>query len=197
MRRIFFLIGCCTILLTACNRTNQQYDKAYFDFDSLINVQVVELLKFKSTIRKKSEINGKNDESSFVPDSTNLANELDVFRQLDLINRPLYRKSYEVIDGLKDTKSNLLIRSYTATSPSPVPYVKFYYQSSSRVIKRIESVFQEENALYDTKRKLILEFDDSSGSILLSSYQLQGAQKMILSDSVNFSVDVSFSSGIR
>jgi hypothetical protein len=195
MNRIFLVICSCSFIFSACDRTNQKYDKAYFDFDSLINGQVAGLLKAQSTISKKSMINGKKDDSSFVPDSLKLANELDVFRQLDLINKPLYRNAYEIKDGEKDTKSNLLIRSYTAKSPSPVPFVKFYYRSFPRELKKIESVFHEENALYDTRRNLLLEFDDSSGSLLLNSYQLSGTQKMILNDTVNFSVSVSFSSG--
>jgi hypothetical protein len=194
MSRFFFLICSCSFLLSACNRTSLQYDKAYFDFDSLINVQISSLQKAQPTISKKSVINGKEDDSSFTTDSLKLSNELDVFRQLDLINKPLYRNAYEIKDGEKDTKSNLLIRSYTAKSPSPVPIVKFYYRSSPRELKKIESVFHEENALYDTRRNLVLEFDDSSGSLLLSGYQLSGTQKMILNDTVNFSVKVSFSS---
>jgi hypothetical protein len=195
MNRVFLVICFCAFIFSACDRTNQKYDKAYFDFDSLINMQVAELVKIQSTIRKKSIINEKEDNSSFVPDSLKLANELDVFRQVDIINKPLYRNAYEIKDGEKDTKSNLLIRSYTAKVPSPVPFVRFYYQSSSRDIKKIESVFHEENTLYDTRRNLLLEFDDSSGSLLLKGYQLSGTQKMILNDTVNFSVSVSFSSG--
>jgi hypothetical protein len=190
MRGVFFLFAGCVFILTSCNRVNQQYDKAYFDFDSLINVQVKELIKSNVAISKISVINGKRDSSSFVPDSLRLANELDVFRQLDLINKPLYRSSYLVNEGEKDSRSNLLIRSYTARSASPVPYVKFYYQSSSHDIKKMESFFREENALYNTSRTLTLLFDDSSGSPLLSGYQLSGSQKMILSDTVNFSVSV-------
>ncbi len=190
----FLLICSCAFIFFSCNRANQKYDKAYFDFDSLINVQVAGLLKAQSIINKKSRINEKEDDSSFTPDSLNLANELDVFRQLDLINKPLFRNAYEIKDGEKDSKSNLLIRSYTAKAPSPVPFVKFYYRSSPHEIKKIESVFQEENTLYRTRRNLLLEFDDSSGPLLLKRYQLSGIQKMILNDTVNFSVSVSFSS---
>lgn len=194
MIRVFLLTCTCAFLFSACNRTNLKYDKAYFDFDSLINVQTDELLKAQSTLNKKAVINGKKDDATFVPDSLRLANELDIFRQLDLINKPLYRNTYTVKDGEKDTKSNLLIRSYTATIPSPVPFVKFYYKSSPRELKKIESVFYEENALFKTSRNLLLEFSDTSGSILLSGYQLSGMQKMILNDTVNFSVNVTFSS---
>ncbi len=195
MRKFYFLFSSFAFLLSSCDRVDQQYDKAYFDFDSLINVQVLELGKAKANFSKKSTIGSKNDNSSFVPDSLSLANELDIFRQLDLINKPLYRKSYNVKVGEKDTKSNLLIRSYTAKTPSPVPYVKLYYQSSPLDIRKIESSYHEKNALYNTSRKLTLLFDDSSGFGLLRGYQITGTQKMILSDTVYFSVEVSVSPG--
>jgi len=193
IRILLLLLG--GVFLFSCNRTNLKYDKPYTDFDSLINIQVQGLLNAKITINKKSVINGKRDSTSFVPDSLKLANELDIFRQIDLINKPLYLKAYEIKEGEKDTKSNLLIRSYTTKLPSPVPVIKFYFTPSGRVLKKIETVFHEENTLYSTKRNLVLEFDDSNGSRLLSGYHVSGVQKMILSDTVNFSVDVSFSSG--
>jgi hypothetical protein len=194
MIRILLLLFVGSVLLSSCNQTNQKYDKPYFDFDSLIDAQVHYLVNAQVSVYKKSIINGKKDSTSFIPDSLKLANELDVFRQIDLINKPLYRKAFEIKEGEKDTKSNLLIRSYTARESSPVPFIKFYYTSSNRALKKIETLFQEENSLYDTRRNLILKFDDSSGSVLLRSYHLSGTQKMILSDTVNFSVDVYFSS---
>jgi hypothetical protein len=194
MGRVFFLfVG--SAFLFACSQSNQQYDKAYFDFDSLINEQVTGLMNVDATLHKRATINGKTDSTSFFVDSLNLSNELDVFRQLDLINKPLYRNSYEIKDGEKDTRSNLLVRSYTAKAPSPVPFVKFYYQASTQEVKKIESVFHEANALYDTRRNLTLLFDDSRGSHLLSGFQLRGTQKMILSDSVSFLVSVTFAPG--
>jgi len=193
MSRVLLLFWGGAILLSSCNRANLKYDKTYLDFDSLIHVQVQDLLRGQVTITKISVINGKRDTSSFVPDSLKLANELDVFRQIDLINKPLYAKSYEISEGEKDTKSNLIIRSYTAKTPSPVPFVKFYFTPSNHELKKIETIFREENSLYDTRRNLIMEFDDSSGSLLFSGYHISGTQKMILSEPVNFSVDVSFS----
>jgi len=192
IRILLLLLG--GVFLFSCNRTNLKYDKPYTDFDSLINIQVQGLLYAKVTINKTSFINGNSDSTSFVPDSLKLANELDIFRQIDLINKPLYLRAYEIKEGEKDTKSNLLIRSYTTRLPSPVPFVKFYFTPSGRELKKIETVFHEENTLYSTKRNLILKFEDN-GSRLLSGYHVEGVQKMILSDTVSFSVDVSFSSG--
>ncbi len=180
------------ILLAACNKQNEKYDKAYFDFDSLVSAQVKVLAKAHSTLTKSVSLDGKVDQSTPATDSTLLAQELDVFRQLDLINKPLYRNTYEVTDQEKDTQSNLSIRKYKAKTPVPVAFVTFYYHNDFTQIKKIESVYQETNSLYATKRLLQLEFDDSTGTMMLSKFSMTGSQKMILSDSVQFTIEASF-----
>lgn len=189
--RFFYLI-IFIVLLTACNKENEKYDKAYFDFDSLVNAQVGVLAEVHATLVKSVSLDGKVDQSSHATDSTLLAQELDVFRQLDLINKPLYRNTYEITDGEKDTQSNLIVRRYKAKTPAPIAFVTFYYHNDFTQIKKIESVYQETNSLYATKRQLQLEFDDSTGIIMLSKYRMTGSQKMILSDSVKFTIEASF-----
>jgi hypothetical protein len=68
-----------------------------------------------------------------------------------------------------------------------VPFVQFYYQHDVTNLKRIEAEYQEQNALYYTKRRLSIQFD-GSGKNLIHHYSIEGAQKMILSDSVRFSI---------
>jgi hypothetical protein len=188
------------VIITACmscNKTNLKYDKPYFDFDSLINTQVALLVKESASLSKTVLLDGKRDLSTIKPDSAIIAHELDVFRQLDLINKPLYRNAYEISDGEKDSRSNLMVRTYKSKNPSPVPFVSFYYQNDFLHIKKIESYYVENNSLYSTKRKLQLEFDDTTGTLLLSRYELTGTQKMILSDSVKFLIEGSFTSTLR
>jgi hypothetical protein len=179
-------------ILQACTSSSEKYGKIYFDFDSLINRQVLELQKANVTLQKKAELNTKADSVSMVSDSLTLANELDIFRQLDVINKPVYRNMFEVSDREKDTRSNLWMRSYRAKKESVVPYVKFYYQSVPWHLKKIEAVYQEKNALFYSQRFLQMEFDDATGLPILSNYRLTGVQKMILTDSVRFSVGVKF-----
>lgn len=190
--KYFLLLFIGSILFTGCDKASQKYDKAYLDFDSLLHAQSDLLLAGKYTVHKTAMLDGKKEDSSFQPDSIRLANELDVFRQIDVINKPLYRTTYKIIDGEKDTQSNLLIRTYEATGPSPVPFVKIYYHQNITHIKKIESVYRDENTLYATQRMLQLAFDDTTGIPLLTSYSLQGIQKMTLSDSVHFSVEGHF-----
>ncbi len=185
-----FSILLLAIPLIGCKQANLKYDKPYFDFDSLVNIQIKKITHTKDSIRKDAVINGKQDQSSFVIDSTRLAHEWDVFRQLDVINKPLYKGNYEITEG-KDTKSNLQVREYTFHPKNPkiksfVSFARFYFQNEFKNLKKIESNYQEENALYFTKRDLMIEMDDVVGEQLIKKYSITGSQKMILSDSVKF-----------
>ena len=93
--------------LVGCQQVDRKYDKAYFDFDSLVNIQVKKISLTGDSIHKAASMDGKADESIFLADSSALAHELDVFRQLDVINKPLYKEAYKITSE-KDAKSNLI-----------------------------------------------------------------------------------------
>lgn len=184
--------------LSGCNQSNRIYKKPYFDFDSPISQQTQLLVQANIMLHKKTQVNKIFSDSTFTIDSLKLARELEVFRQIDVINKPLFRDSYSVYDGEKDNHSNLLVRTYRfipkdSTVQSPVPFIKIYYQDTPLIPKKIESVYQEKNSLYATKRILLLAFDDETGKNLISTYELKGTQKMILSDTTWFSVHGTFS----
>jgi hypothetical protein len=162
--------------------------KAYVDFDSLINKQVAFLKTSNASLRKEAIIGDQTSSSSAIPDSTAWSHELDVFRQLDLINRPVYQNAYTIKDGVKDSKSNLLIRSFEAPADAAVPYLRLYYQDTPLRLKKLEALYQETNSLYRSQRKLEMYFDDSRGPSYLKGYLIEGDQKMILTDSVHYAI---------
>lgn len=196
MMRSFFLV-ILGILLWSCKQSEVVYDKPYFDFDSLINRQQQELLTAKATLTKTVSLDSTKEEITFEVDSLVLAKELDVFRQLDIINKPGFKGKYKISDGEKDSRSNLTIRKYEALEKTaPVQFVLFYYQNEFSRLHKIESTYREDNPLYGTGRDLLLEFDDNSGKSLLARYRLTGVQKLILGDTIAFSVDGVFVPGI-
>lgn len=186
MRVVSFLlvIG----LLTASCQEQKVNGKRYFDLDSLVSAQVIYLSKSKASLKKEATILEKSGSSTTILDSTAWSNELDVFRQLDVINRPMYRDAYEIKDGTKDSKSNLLVRSYEAKVHSAVPYLRLLYQDNSSRLKKLEALYQETNSLYGSQRKLEMYFDDIKGKPHLTGFFIEGDQKMILSDSVHYTI---------
>lgn len=194
--RILFA-GIILALAWSCKQSEVVYDKPYFDFDSLINRQQQALLTANATLTKTVTLDGSTEEITFAIDSVVLIKELDVFKQLDIINKPGFKGKYKISDGEKDSRSNLTIRRYEALETNtPVPFVLFYYQNEFNRLYKIESAYRENNTLYGTKRNLLLEFDDASGSPLLVNYRLTGVQKMILSDTIGFSIEGTLVPGI-
>src|SRR4051812_45600316 len=161
----FFLAVICGLLLVSCNQKNLKYDKPYFDFDSLVNGNVQQMASTKVSLSKKTFLNGAQDSSIFLPDTTQWKHELDAFQQLDIINKPLFKGNYQ-LKNQEDDHSNLFVRSFTTEMKSPVPEVKFFYQDGSK-LKKIESVFNESNVLYSTSRKLTLEFEEQHGAPMI------------------------------
>ncbi len=182
MRLIFFVA--LFFAFASCKQQELKYQKPYFDFDSLVNRQVSALKTQKLQIQKKANISGSESSVSIAVDSVALARELDIFRQLDAINKPLFKNQYEIAEG-PDTKSNLTVRTYRAKIKSTVPEVRFYFLENFNQLKKIEAKYYEENTLYFTSREAVLEFS-TAPSKLLTGYSIKGKQKMILSDSVSF-----------
>ena len=174
------------LLVAACSQEHKSNTK-YFDFDGLIDDQVSQLSQRVRVLDKMAEMSGVKSDSTFLPSSKGWESELEIFRELEIINRPAYQKIYTVEDGLEDTKSNLKIRRYSSGA-SPVSSVKFYYQNEFDTLKRIEADIVEKNLLYTNSRTLVLEFDEEDGKPLLIRYAMNGFQKMVFSDPVRFSV---------
>ncbi|HRK55604.1 MAG TPA: hypothetical protein PK185_16935 [Cyclobacteriaceae bacterium] len=175
------------LAMTSC-QNNTTVSKKYFDIDSLINQQLRYLEKTEASLSKMASIDSATDRSNFKPDSTSWANELEVFLHLDVINKPIYVGAYEVMDGEKDTNSNLTIRSFVANREVPVKSLKLYYQGSPKKLRKLEAVLSEQNSLYYTSRKFSMEFEDVNGQAVISRHDVRGTQKMILRDSVKFSI---------
>jgi len=141
-------------------------------------------------------MDGSVDSTAFQPrDTTTWKKELDIFRELDAFNRPIYAKSYILSDGVPDTRSNLMIRTYSGNQnllgkneKLPVEYVKIYYHRYPNKIRKVEGQYAEENSLYSSSRFFSLEFTESNQQAVLTSYAIQGGQKMFMGDSVQYTI---------
>lgn len=184
---LFFSLG---VISFSCQKQAESPDTF---FDSLTVASTQFLVNQKASIHKEVRIGSRQDTVQIQPDSTYWANDLDVFRQLAVFQKPAYRDAYQVQDGLADGQSNLSVRQFKAIKYTPIPVVRFYYHHHFSQLKKIEADYHEENALYTTTRHLIMEFDEINGKPVLNYYSMEGFQKMILSDSTRYSIHSSIS----
>ena len=162
---------------------------AYYNIDSVLDYQIGFLLKSKAILEKNAAVGADNSHVVFVPaDSASWAEELDIFRNLGEINKPVNRGLYK--DSVhKDQNSNLTIRSFHALeSDLPIEKLAVFYLNKPTDIRRIEATIHEDNLMFSTKRKLRMDFKKRGSQPVISAYSVNGGQKMLLGDSVRYSV---------
>jgi hypothetical protein len=174
------------VLMAACTRPNKT-EATHFNIDSLLNKQVVDLWSLKASLTKEGNIGEtKQDTLLTALDTTRWRKELDIFTEIGLINKPAYRVLYTMKDGLADASSNLTIREFETTHELPVRYLKLFYLDDLQKLRKVEALIRQENALLKTQRKLVMEFSDVYNKNVLTSYSIEGGQKMLAGDSVHF-----------
>jgi hypothetical protein len=158
-----------------------------YNIDSLVLSQVKLLASNNATLQKTASIGGEKDDSTYVPaDTTAWMAELEIFRQLHLINKLINRDQYLIDDGLYDPSSNLTVKAFSAKDKLPVQYIRVFYQETIRKPRKIEALYDDKNALYKSGRLLSMEFEQINNKTMLTSYTVEGGQKMIMGDSVAF-----------
>jgi hypothetical protein len=183
MRVFLFLL--IIVFTTACSEKKAVGSKSFFNIDSLISFQV-EHLKGRYELNKLVAIDGQEEHTRFVPDSIQWANELEIFRQINQVNKAAFRDAY-VVSESRDTNSNLTVREVKAQGEdTPVSMVRFFYLRDPGDIRKIEATLFEENPLYVTTRNLILEFEPANSIHLVQRYRIEGLQKMVMNDSIQF-----------
>jgi hypothetical protein len=177
------------VLMAACTRPNKT-EATHFNIDSLLNKQVVDLWSLKASLTKEGNIGEtKQDTLLTALDTTRWRKELDIFTEIGLINKPAYRVLYTMKDGLADASSNLTIREFETTHELPVRYLKLFYLDDLQKLRKVEALIRQENALLKTQRKLVMEFSDVYNKNVLTSYSIEGGQKMLAGDSVHFTLN--------
>lgn len=177
------------LLGTACERQPRRDAHAFYNLDSLIDNQVQRLVELQPSLEKEATINGTSEKVVLESmDSTLLAREFEIFRQLDLNEKTLNASQYQDEQGIRDANSNLSIIQYTAMNPLPLSYVRIYYQDTPEKVRRVEGEIFEKNRLYASGRFLTMEFIDVEGGPAVVGYEIRGTQKMILGDSMKFAI---------
>jgi hypothetical protein len=173
--------------LTSCEETKR--DAGLYPMDSIVSSQVVYLSKNRARLQKIAILGSDQDTTTFVPkDSLAWSNELEIFHQLEMINKPLNRGSYLVDDNLYDPGSNLTVKAFTSLEDLPVRSIRVFYSTSVKIPRKIEAVYHDRNSLYESSRALTLEFQQVNSRNVLTGYSIEGGQKIILGDTVSFQI---------
>src|SRR5690606_9563362 len=103
------------------------------------------------------------------------ANELDIFRRPGKMNEPASQDRYIVEHDIEDSRSNLKISSYTAKSEDlPVQFLRIYYDTEVKNIRKLEALYREKNALYSNIQYLTMGLQDVYDNVVITSYGISG-----------------------
>ncbi|WP_233854343.1 hypothetical protein [Dyadobacter sp. CY326] len=169
--------------LSACDKagTVDNEPKVYYDLKGFIDNQITYLNEIKPKVAKKVTLNGK--EESQQETQIDWKKELELFAQAD-INKPAYAKSYTV------TKSDSSVFEYKlkAGENLPVRYLMIKVDSATQQPVRVKAIVQSENRIYKSQRNIELACTRKNNLVEVSSYTIQGYQKLVLMDAKTFNV---------
>lgn len=190
LTRIFTAPVLAVLLLSVLASCQSEIQPAgFYAIDSLVKNQVQLLTHLGAGLRKEAQLDNERDTVQYIPsDTTAWTTELGIFDKLREINKPVNRANYDVKDGLLDQESNLTVKLFQSRKELPIEYLKIYYHRSLDKPRKIEALYRERNLLFSSARLLSMYFQQMNGNIILTSYSVQGGQKMILGDSVEFAV---------
>jgi len=166
-------------------------DARYINIDSILQAQEKILSASPTLLSHEIRLDDKivrNTSKSL--DSAGWATELGEFSRLTAINKPTYKGTFAIEDGLRDANSNLTVKALINTARLPIKYVKLYYQDHPFKLRKIESLYAEgeKNLLYKSSRLFVLEFRDIYNKTMLSSYSIKGGQKILAGDTIEFAI---------
>lgn len=177
MQRFLFLLGL-LVMLDACQLAPKPEEQlqAYFDLDSLLDAQVQLLANQGAKLHKTVVMDGTTEQQTESPDTAGWKEEFIIIRDFNL------NKSYYV--GAYTTKALDHGYRYELVANNKAPVLVFEVLKTDGDITSITATYFEDKTIYQHKRKLRLDFDGSA----LKGYSITGFQKMVMKDTVNYSI---------
>ena len=173
------------ILTSACSK-ERPTNEGYFPIDSLLDAQVRILVAGQAKLTKHTTLGDSASSVSMTPENDQKwRDELVIFYDLSIINKPINQGAYKVNETLLDS---FRVKSFEARKELPVRYLKVYYEKAAGTIRRIEARYSESNVMYASQRYLTLTFHNVSGKSVLTSYTFDGGQKIVLGDTVRYQI---------
>jgi len=166
---------------------NKYVSNKFIDIKGLIDHQVKLLDSIGPFLLKNAIINGAEEQININTDiDFSWENELSIFKSAD-INKPVLEDSYEII-----LKTNTRLKTVTYLSKTPlqtqVDSMAIIFTEFDNTPIQINVMMSNKNELFESARTLELTFKKSDSHFLLSSYNIEGWQKMIAKDTTNFSI---------
>lgn len=183
------------LMLTACGTEDASVRPAanrkpnYFDVKSLLDKQIAELNRRQPVVEKQVRLRNGKLETTRVT-KTDWSKELQVFYQAD-INKPALRGAYA--ESVGAPYSNTEGRSVYAYTRKPDANASVESLTISALgasgptdqLEKLTAVIKQDNALFYSEKTVHLSCNKLGK---LTGYSVEGVQKLIMFDTVRYSV---------
>jgi hypothetical protein len=160
----------------------------FYPVDSLLDNQVRQLTRSRATLSKIARMGQEESAAEYIPaDTTGWQKELEVFYQINAINKPVNKSSYS-IENRRDESTGLQLKTFYSSEEVPVRMLKVYFRDTPLLPDMIEASVTEVNSMFKGTRNLQLKFAQENDNIVLTGYTIDGGQKMFLADSVRYNI---------
>jgi len=159
---------------------------SYFDINGLIDLQVKMLDSISPVLFKKAIIDGKTENSEFTPNDSTWSREFMVFRSAD-INKPTLINRYNIIENKSNDGRKTIFYISKERSKTLVDSLSIVFFPGNQKPSKIHAILSHDNALFSNEKTLDIYFTPDGN--LISSYKIQGWQKMISKDSSAYFVE--------
>ena len=150
----------------------------YYSVDSLLESQIQYLLASQASVQKTVMIGAEKQSRSFRPDSAEWRKELTDFFELD----PNHARD---VNAFADSSTAAGISLRRKEKGNGLQALKIARTANGTVLGMNGELLQT-TEIYTNRRTLLMEFLEGK----IQYYELRGFQKMILSDTVFFAVEV-------
>lgn len=182
--RFLTIVAVILLFSTVSCRQEEVQDNApkmYYDLKGFVENQIVYLNEKKPEVNKTAVLGSKRDVSK--TREVDWKKELELFIQAD-INKPSYRQSYKVV------KNGPLHYEYRLKPGNdlPVAYLKIDVDSVLKQPLRVEALIHTSNKVYNSEKKLVLHAVKRDNLLQVSTYEVDGYQKLIFVEKKAFSI---------
>jgi hypothetical protein len=180
MRFVFLVM---LFVMAACQSTEPPVRSKLLNIDSLLNTQA----KLLGTVSLDKTLKVENSEFKIQARSVQLLLELEPFREISQMNRPIYQNNY-LVSVHPDTQSNLTVKEFHSKDYAPVKTLRLFYLDNLSQLKRLEATLATEDFYQSSERNLSLDFSLLGDTMKLESYSISGSQRYFWSVPQHFLV---------
>ncbi len=160
----------------------------YFDINGLIEQQVNMLDSVSPSLLKTATIDGVDEHNLLTSlNHATWTKELAIFKSAD-INNPRMADSYQFVETNKSGIKTIIYKSKFPKTTSVDSLAISFTDTGKNPIK-LHARVRDGNALFESDKTMKMMFTIVNNQNMLSSYRIEGWQKMISKDSTTYLIE--------